>query len=319
LKILEAVTIGETMVCFEAEEWGPLRHAHFFSTWAGGAESNFAIALARLGHSVGWISRLGHDEFGRYIYTIIKGEGVDVSQVKFDQKMPTGIFFMEKETPDKFHCYYYRKGSAASRISPSDLNHRYIAQAKILYLTGITPILSSSCEKAVKMAVQIAKSAKTKILFDPNIRLKLLSANNIRKKLLFFIKEADYFLPNERELKMLADEDDLDLAAKKILSYGVKMIIVKRGKEGAIIVDSSGEQINHPGYHWSFVVNTMGAGDAFNAGFACGLLRGMGLLDTLKVANALGAFATLGKGSYQSLPTFDKVLSFLQGIEEVTR
>lgn len=317
--MLEAVTLGETMVCLEAEEWGPLRHVQSFSKWAGGAETNFAIALARLGHSVGWISQLGNDEFGRYIYTKIKGEGVDVSQVTFDPKMPTGVFFVEKETPSKFKCYYYRKGSAASRISPDNLNHAYIAQAKLLYLTGITPILSSSCEKAAKMAVQIAKSAKAKILFDPNMRLKLLSANQIRKKLLFFIKNADYFLPSEEELKLLMDEDNLHLAVKKVLSYEAKTVIVKLGGKGAILIDSSDKQISHPGYHQNFVVNTIGAGDAFDAGFACGLLREMNFSDSLKVANALGAFATLGKGSYQTLPTFNKVLSFIQDKEEITR
>lgn len=315
----EIVTLGETMVCFEAEEWGPLRHVHFFSKWAGGAETNFAIALARLGHSVGWISQLGDDEFGRYIYKKIKGEGVDVSQVKFDREMPTGIFFMEKETPSKFKCYYYRKGSAASRISPNNLNHAYIAKAKLLYLTGITPILSSSCEKAAKTAVQIAKSAKTKILFDPNIRLKLLSADKIRKKLLFFIKNADYFLPSEEEFKLLMNKGNLHLAIKKVFSYGVKTVVVKLGEKGAMLIDSSGKQISHPGYHQNFVVNTIGAGDAFDAGFACGLLRGMNFSDSLKVANALGAFATLGKGPYQTLPTFNKVLSFIQDKEEIAR
>ncbi len=317
--MLEAVTLGETMVCFEAEQWGPLRHVHFFSKWAGGAETNFAIALARLGHSIGWISQLGDDELGRYIDTEIKGEGVDVSQVKFCQKMPTGIFLMEKETPSKFKCYYYRKGSAASSISVDSLNDAYIAQAKLLYLTGITPILSSSCEKAAKMAVQIAKSAKAKILFDPNIRLKLLKADKIRKKLLFFIKNADFFLPSEEELKLLMDEDNLHLAVKKVLSYEAKTVIVKLGGKGAILVDSSGKQISHPGYHQDFVVNTIGAGDAFDAGFACGVLRGMNFSDSLKVANALGAFATLGKGSYQTLPTFNKVLNFIQDKEEITR
>src|SRR5699024_3368995 len=106
-----------------------------FTARVGGAESNVAIGLSRLNHKVGWISRLGNDEFGKMILSNIRGEGVDTSNVKFDSSSFTALYFKEKITPYEFRVQYYRKGSAASNMIPSDLNEQYLANAKYLHIT----------------------------------------------------------------------------------------------------------------------------------------------------------------------------------------
>src|SRR5690606_8413615 len=103
---MDVVTIGETMLLFTPDTEGHMRYASNFSRKFGGAESNVAIGLSKLGHKAGWISRVGNDEFGKAIVSFLRGEGVDVSQVKYDDKAPTGLFFKEKRTVSEFRIQY---------------------------------------------------------------------------------------------------------------------------------------------------------------------------------------------------------------------
>ena len=121
------------MVLFAPDRTGLLRYANTFERYVAGAESNTAIGLARIGHSVGWISKVGADEFGQYVLSFLRGEQVDVSQVKTDTHAPTGVFFKERRRTDATRVYYYRAGSAASRLAPEELDAAYISQARVLH------------------------------------------------------------------------------------------------------------------------------------------------------------------------------------------
>src|SRR5688500_18055605 len=118
---VDVVTLGETMVLFAAVEMGPLRSAATYERHLAGSEANVSIGPARLGHSVGWISRVGDDEFGQYLLYSLRGEGVDVSRVLIDPDAPTGVVFKEKREVGARRIVYYRRGSAASRLSPADV------------------------------------------------------------------------------------------------------------------------------------------------------------------------------------------------------
>src|ERR671928_1868265 len=113
----DVIALGETMVLLVAEQPGPLREATTFRRHIAGAESNVAIGLCRLGHSAGWISRVGDDEFGRAVVLRIRGEGVDTSRVALDPRARTGVFFRERREVGPIEVVYYRAGSAASRLS----------------------------------------------------------------------------------------------------------------------------------------------------------------------------------------------------------
>src|SRR5438093_4629641 len=154
---MDVVTCAETMVLFAAAEQGPLRFASTYTRHAAGTESNFPIGLARLGHQVGWFSRVGDDEFGQYIVNTVRGEGVDTSRVIVDAEAPTGVLFKEKRELGARKIVYYRRGSAASRLTTGDLDADYIGSAKYLHLTGITPALSDSARETVFAAAQMAR------------------------------------------------------------------------------------------------------------------------------------------------------------------
>lgn len=317
--IMDVVTLGETMVLFVPTETGPLKYIYQFNKHIGGAESNVAIGLSKLGVKAGWISKLGKDGFGDYIESFIRGEGVDVSQVKRDEEHPTGVFFKERVEIGESRIYYYRKGSAASFMDENDLDEQYIAQAKYLHITGITPGLSESCFRAVYKAIEIAKKHNLKIVFDPNIRFKVWNDKEQMKKIILDIaSKSDILLPGLSEAKILLEISDEIEILNRFLELGPKIVVLKVGEDGAYL--GTRDEITHvPGYKVERIVDPIGAGDAFAAGFLAGLIKGYTLIDAVKLANAAGAFALTVKGDVEGLPTWEDLHSFFGNGEEFTR
>src|ERR671939_781816 len=132
---IEITTLGEAMVVMDPLSRGPLRHVGTFAKRIGGAELNVAVGLSRLGHRAGWAGHLGDDEFGKEILTFLRGEGVDVSRADVDPEAPTGLYFKERRALDQLRAYYYREGSAASRMRVEKLDVDYLLSGKVLHLT----------------------------------------------------------------------------------------------------------------------------------------------------------------------------------------
>ncbi len=317
---MDVVTLGETMVLFTPESSGLLRYANTFSKKIGGAESNFAIGLSRLGYQTGWISKVGNDEFGKAILSFLKGEGVDVSHVHTDESAPTGIYFKEFRNSANVRVQYYRSGSAASKMAPSDIDENYIAKAKYLHITGITPALSTSCYQAIKEAIRIAKSKELQVVFDPNLREKLWpSKEKAQQVMLEIAAEADIILPGLSEATYLFGEKGPDQLAKCFLDLGAETVILKAGKEGTYYYTAE-----QSGFVESFsvdqVVDPVGAGDGFAAGFISGLLDELPLMKAVKRGNAVGAMVTMVNGDVEGLPEKDEIEHFIQpNKEDVSR
>jgi 2-dehydro-3-deoxygluconokinase len=305
----EVLTFGETMVLFNSEANGPLRYVNSFNKSIGGAESNVAVALARLGHNVGWFSKLGNDEFGRYIQNTVRGEGVDVSRIKFDNEANTGILFKERFISENPNVYYYRKGSAASRMSVEDLDFEYIKDTRIIHVTGITPALSESTREVVLKTLKFAKENGITISFDPNIRLKLWTIEEARPVLLEIEKLSDIILPGISEGEMLLGTSDEKEIAENFLDMGCRVVAVKLGADGCYVAD---KDRNH--YVKGFKVkteDTVGAGDGFAAGFLSAMLQGLSLEECGLYGNGVGAIATLIKGDSEGYPYRDQLLQFM--------
>ncbi len=316
--MIDVVTLGETMILLNPEEEGSLKYVTRFIKQLGGAESNFAIALSRLGIKVGWISRLGKDGFGDYIESFIRGEGVDVSHLIRDPDHPTGLMIKERHIIGESKMFYYRKGSAASYMSPQDLDEEYIAQAKYLHITGITPALSASCRETLYKAIEIAKKHGLTITFDPNLRLRLWGKEEMKRVILDIASKADIILPGFEEGKLLLDTEETDEIIKRFLSLGINIVILKMGERGAIL--GTKEEIIHiPGYKVEKIVDPIGAGDGFAAGFVAGQLKGYSLRESVSLANALGAFALTVKGDVEGYPTWEELEIFLGKKEDIKR
>ncbi|MBU9721005.1 MULTISPECIES: sugar kinase [Bacillaceae] len=311
---MDVVTLGETMVLFTPESSSLIKYSHTFSRKFGGAETNVAIGLTRLGHQAGWISRVGKDEFGKAMLAFVRGEGVDVSQVKTDETAPTGLYFKEVRSGDNVKVQYYRKGSAASQMTPDDIDESYIKKAKYLHITGITPALSDSCYETVLRAVNIAKENNIKVIFDPNLRKKLWSEEKARRVLLELAGLSDIILPGFEEGKFMFDEKDPEKLGELFLKEGASVVILKDGPRGAYYFTKDAHALV-PGFPMKTVVDPVGAGDGFAAGFISGLLDELPLNEAVRRANAVGALATQVEGDFEGLADREELERLMAGTD----
>jgi 2-dehydro-3-deoxygluconokinase len=316
----DVIAMGETMVAFEAQQFGPLREAEDFKKWVGGAADNFIIAVARLGFTTGWFSRVGDDELGRFIVRWIRGEGVDVSRTVVDSTKPTGLFLVERRsTVANFKCWFYRSTSAATNVCPEDIDEGYLSQAKYIYPEGIMLYVSDSARRAVQKMFDVAGRHNREIIFDPNLRLTMASAEESRALVIPLMQRATYCLPGEDELRMIMNESETSAAIRKAHNLGIEKLIVKAGAGGAILAPAGREPQHMPGFKLSRFMSPMGAGDCFVGGFTAGLLKEQPLETCVRWGNAVGAFNTMAYGPFHACPSFDELQSFLEGVEKPSR
>lgn len=312
----EVVTFGETMALMMPTGTKGIEYSTQFVKSFGGAESNVAIGIARLGHRSGWFGQLGKDPLGNTILKQIRGEGVDVSRARQTGEAPTGLIIREV-VAGKSAVYYYRRNSAASLMKPEQLDEAYIAGAKLLHVTGITPALSASCRETVRAAIAIARRHGVKVCFDPNLRLKLWSAAEAREALLPLAREADYFLPGLDELKLLYETDDWDRIVGKLGELSA-VSVVKGGDDETYLVED-GNVSAIPYFKVDHVVDTVGAGDGFCAGFIVGLLKGYAHAEAIRLGNLLGSMVIRMEGDWEALPTWEQVEAVLHNVAHVER
>jgi 2-dehydro-3-deoxygluconokinase len=326
---VDVVTFGETMALFQPLQDGPLPYAPLFTRAVAGAKSNLAIALTRLGRKARWISRVGTDPFGDLVVSMIGGEGVDVSLVTRDTSAPTAVFFREKKSYDEPNVFYYRKGSAASLLSPEDVRPEWFEGARQLHVTGITPALGPRTADAVRTAMQQAKEQGLIVSFDPNLRRKLWSETEARETLLSFVPLCDLFMPGLEEAEFLLGEGDQEDYGLAFLQMGPKIVALKLGTEGAAGF-AENVSARAPAFPITKIIDPIGAGDAWDAGFLSVLLdesslpwesqKMEGLLSVaLERGNIMGALATQFKGDWEGLPTLAELEQLRTGLKRITR
>lgn len=293
----EVVTLGECMAVLYPPDPVAIDGAPTLLLDIGGAESNMAIQLRRLGHSARFVSRVGDDPFGRRIVGTLAQFGVDTNFVTVDPAAPTGVFFREWLADGTRRVYYYRAGSAAARLGPADLRPEAFAGARIVHLTGITPALSPGCAAAVGRAIELARAAGAQVAFDPNYRARLWDEATARTALLPLIAQADILLMGHEDAQAILGTADAASAIEQASAMGVGVVVFKQAEHGAT-AQAGGRRVHMPAHPVAAVVDPVGAGDAFDAGFLAGLLRGYQLEEALALGARLGAATVGALGDY---------------------
>jgi 2-dehydro-3-deoxygluconokinase len=295
------VTFGEAMALFRAAPGEPLRTAGQFTRSVAGAESNLAIGLSRLGCDAGWFGRVGDDPLGLSILDTLRREGVDVSHGIVDSGAPTGILVRDTHAERRIDVVYARKDTAGSRLSRSDLDPAYLASARVLHFTGITPALSPTAREATAEAVRLAAEAGVMVSFDPNIRRQLWpSADDARRELVPFVERSQLVLTGHNEATLLTGEQSPRAAANWFIDHGVGIVAVKLGSGGAWA--TNGDEAFHGEALPVHPVDPIGAGDAFDAGFLCAWLAGAGLRGCVEEGNLVGGLSVQACGDIEGLP-----------------
>jgi 2-dehydro-3-deoxygluconokinase len=297
------VTVGETLGLLVAEDVGPLSLARGMRLSMGGAESNVAIGVARLGVPATWIGRLGRDPVGDLVERHLLAERVRVLVRRDDA--PTALMLRERRTGGSSHVSYYRHGSAGSHLSPDDLPEGVIEGAGVLHLTGITPALGPGPAATVRAAVRRARAAGVPVSVDLNFRSRLWDAATAGVVFRELAAGADMLFAGDDEARIALGIDDPDAAtpaelATALAELGPSEVVVKRGRHGAT-ARIEGAVIDVPAVRVT-AVDAVGAGDAFVAGYLASRLTGRDVHERLSTAAVTGAFAVTVPGDWEACP-----------------
>ncbi|MDT0141379.1 sugar kinase [Microbacterium sp. PRC9] len=310
------VTLGETMALMRATEIGSLRHVPAVALGIGGAESNVAIGLRRLGVDSSWLGRVGDDSLGERVAREIRAEGVDVRAV-VDRGAPTGLMVKERPDAASTAVFYYRAGSAGSRVAPGDVPAGWIEEADLLHVSGITALISESGRATLHTAIDRARAAGVRVSFDVNYRSALADPDAAGPMLRALAERADVVFGGAEELVLMFPEDDPHAAARRLLDTGCSQVVLKLGADGATVFQP-GTVVEGRGFRID-AVDTVGAGDAFVAGYLSGMLAGLEVADALGRANTCGAMACLTPGDWEAGPSLRDVEAFQRGDADPVR
>ena len=299
------VTIGEQLGQVTSWTEGPLRAGGAAHLSVCGAEATVAIGVARLGLTARYVGRVGSDAFGRMGVDVLRAEGVDVTGIVVDPAAPTGVLIRGRRTAQRTVVEYLRAGSAGSRLAPEDIDESLVTAAELLHITGITPALSASAAEAIDVAVQLARDAGVPVSFDVNHRATLWSRDDAAPALRGLAARADVVIGGRSELDLLG----ADFA--EIAALGPREVVRTEGSQGATAwCDGSVEHVDARDVQ---VVDVVGAGDAFVAGYLAARLAGRDVRHRLELGVLLGAFAVSTRGDWEGLPHRDELGLFDHG------
>ena len=303
---VELLCIGEPMLEFNQnakdDQGRPL-----FLEGHGGDTSNAAIAAARAGAQVGYLTAVGQDAPGESFMKLWATEGVDTATVVRKPGLPTAVYFVSHgENGHEFT--FYRKGSAAAHYTPDDVPVEAFRSARILHLSGISQAISTSACDACFHAIDVAKRSGVKVSYDTNLRKALWPVKRAAAIMHAAIAEADIALPSLDDATELTGLKDPDAIADFYLKLA-PLVLLKLGKEGSMVATRDG-RTRIPGRQVK-AVDATGAGDTFAGNFLARLLAGDAAEDAALYANAAAALATTGYGAVAPMPRPDAVRALM--------
>ncbi|BBG01363.1 MULTISPECIES: sugar kinase [Pseudonocardia] len=323
-----AVCLGETMGLLAATSVGRLAHVGEMALGIGGAESNVAIALSRLGVPTAWAGRLGADAIGDRVVRELTAERIAVHAVR-DPDAPTGLMLKERLPGGRIKVWYYRSHAAGSRLVPSDVDDELIAGAELLHVTGISPALGPGPGAAAAHAVAVAREAGTTVSVDVNHRSALWSDAEAGPALRTLAASADVLYAGDDEARLVlgTTEADPETLARELAALGPSEVVIKLGAQGALALfrdagtppEGAGSAGGDPpdgraddrtdGWTVLFepavpveVVDPVGAGDAFVGAHLAERLAGRAPAERLRTAVTAGALMCTVPGDWEALP-----------------
>ncbi|NVM55865.1 MAG: carbohydrate kinase family protein [Candidatus Helarchaeota archaeon] len=265
---------------------------------SGGSAANYIVGVARLGVNAGFIGKIGDDHYGKKLLKDFIRENVDVSQVKIEKNFPSGMCLIPIDRTGNRQIFSFRGANA--KLTPAGIDTLTITQASLIHIT-------SPPRDVAEFVARVARKNKVLISYDPGGKV-------IRKGLTFIeqiLQNTDIFLPSRTELAFIFPKiKDPKIAAHKLIeNYGIRIVAIKLGAHGCLIVNKN-DEIRVNGYKVK-VIDTTGAGDAFAAAFTVGIHKKWDLFRCAQVANAAGAITVTRIGARTALPTIQEIEDFL--------
>ncbi|PUE56345.1 2-dehydro-3-deoxygluconokinase [Limnohabitans sp. 2KL-17] len=318
LKTLDIVALGEAMVEFNQTSNLPPDEAPLYLQGFGGDTSNAAIAGARAGARVAYLSRLGTDRWGDRLMDLWQRESVSTRSVLRDGQAPTGMYFVSHDAQGH-HFSYARAGSAASRMQAQDLTQHWaeaVASSHWLHLSGISLAISASACDTAFATMQYARSTGTRVALDSNLRLSLWPLARAQACIRHAVSLCDLFLPSLEDMTALTGLTQAQDIIGWSHAQGAAQVVLKLGAEGALASD--GQSLRQVPGHMVKAIDATGAGDCFAGNLLARLAAGDDLWGATAYANAAASLSVQGFGAVAPLPYLDAVMNVLKPTAKVT-
>lgn len=319
-KLRDVVAFGRATIDLYANEIGPMEDAVTFHKYVGGSPANTAVAMSRLGLSVGYIGKVSDDQFGRFITCYLAKQGVDVSHIALAGPGIRSGVTMGEILPDRCSYLMYRTNCADLHIDCAQLDESYLASHKLLLISG-TSLSHSPAREAVFHAISLARRNHVAVAFDLDYRED--TWDTVEEASLYLslaAEKADLVLGTRDEFDVMehllhtGNQDDAKSAAW-LLEKGVSVVSIKKGKKGSHVFTKEGKTVG--GIYPAQVLKTFGAGDSYSSAFLFGLLHNMELKDSLRYAAAASSITISGHSCSDSMPTLEQVEDYIAHHEYV--
>lgn len=301
---LDIITLGESLIELSSDV--SLSKATSLDKYYGGDTITAAVSASRLGSKVGYITRVGCDYFKEFLMDSWQAEGLDISQVRLTGDF-NGLYLLArpKNSPKEFS--YYRKKTAASKLSIEDINEAYIESAKIFYTSGIAQTLSLSAKEAVSKAYAIAKSKGLTTAYDPNYSPLITTPEEAKEAFEEIINYIDVlFLSDKNDAEKLIEVSSIEKVIKHFWDMGVNTVVIKSSQNKGYYTGYAGD-IVFCEFFSAHTVDTTCAGDAFNGGFLHALSSGFSPFEATKLASVVSGLQAQNIGAIKSIPTKEEV------------
>lgn len=306
--MVDLLCMGEPMLEFNQLPPLPDGSVHYLEGH-GGDTSNAAVAAARQGASVGYITAIGNDAPGDSFMAMWAREGVDTATVIRTDRALTGVYFVTHDAAGH-HFLHYRKDSPAALYGPADVPHSALAAARMFYVSGISQGISVSAADAVFAAIDTCRSNGVAVAYDTNYRPRLWPPARAAAVIHAAIAQSDYALPGLDDALVLTGLTDPDAIADFYLRLGPKVVVVRMGERGSMLATSD-RRVRIPP-HAVRVVDATGAGDTFAGAFLARILAGAPAEDAARYANVAAALKCTGYGAVAPIPSAAAVWAAMQ-------
>ncbi len=308
-RAFDVIALGECMVELYADQ--PLGRAHTLEKSFGGDVLNSLVTASRLGSKTAFVTRVGDDPFGAALLESWQGEGIDTTHSKLVLG-ENGVYFISLQPDGEREFTYRRAASAASQLSTLDLNEAFISSSRAVLLSGITQAISESAQAATLEAARIARANGVLVAFDPNYRPKLWAgrggASTARAAFLEIAPLVDVLLPSYPDDVRFLVLETPDWAAHRVLAWlegFAALVAMKGGADGAWL--RTGGATQHVPTEVARVVDSTGAGDAWNGAFLHALLNDQSPLEATRFAHRVAARKLEHRGANPPKAVFDSL------------
>lgn len=306
---VDIAIIGECLIELSAN--GTLADTSTLNKYFGGDTVTTAVAIARLGGNVTYVTKVGNDGFSEFILSSLRKEGIDTSLIKTGDEQ-NGMYIVSR-TPEKNELLYYKRKTAAAKLSIEDLPEDCIKKLKLIYSTGVVQSLSACSRELVREAFKIAKENDVLTAYDPNYTSCFMNSADTKE---YFEEIVDFtdiiFLSLKNDAVKLYEIDSMEKVMKYFWDKGVRIVVVKSHIDNGYYTGYKGEISFTNFYNTQKAIDITASGDVFNGGFLYALTNGHTPVEATKFAAVVSGLQTQNYGAIQAIPYKNAVLENLQ-------